>query len=66
MLHSLAHVVMPRRQGVAQEGRSYVGFPFASVSSNHPCFRRHISKTRRYTNVVCCKVKILHAQLFPG
>ena len=25
-----------------------------------------ISKTRHNTNVVCCEVKILHSELFPG
>ena len=32
----------------------------ASLSSNHPCFERRISKLRRSTNVVCCKVKDHH------
>ena len=35
-------------------------FVHASLSSNHPCFERQISKTRRSTNVVCCKVKDHH------
>ena len=37
----------------------------ASLSSNHPCFERQISKTRRYTNVVCCEVKIPHSACDP-
>ena len=41
-------------------------FVHASLSSNHPCFERQMSKTRRYTNVVCCGVKIPHLELFPG
>ena len=31
-----------------------------------PCFERQIRKTRRYTNVVGCSVKILHSELFAG
>ena len=38
----------------------------ASLSLIHPCFERQISKMRRCTNVVCCEVKILHLELFPG
>ena len=29
-------------------------------------FQRKISKTGRYTNVVCCEVKILHSEQNPG
>ena len=47
-----------------QRRRSF--FVHASLSSNHPCFECQISKTRRYTNVVCCEVKILHSELFHG
>ena len=42
------------------------GFVHASLSSNHPCFERQISKMRHYINVVCCEVKIMHSELFPG
>ena len=38
----------------------------ASLSSNHACLERQISKTRRFTNVVCCKMKIVRLELFPG
>ena len=30
------------------------------------CFPAEISKTGRYTNVVCCEVKILHSEQNPG
>ena len=30
------------------------------------CFPAEISKTGRYTNVVCCAVKILHSEQNPG
>ena len=50
----------------AQRQRHSIFFVHASLSSNHPCFERQISKTGCYTNVVCCKVTILHSELFPG
>ena len=30
------------------------------------CFPAEITKTGRYTNVVCCAVKILHSEQNPG
>ena len=42
------------------------GVPLCLPVSKRPCFERHICKTRRYTNVVCCSVKILHSELFPS
>ena len=30
------------------------------------CFPAEMSKTGRYTNVVCCKVKILNSEQKPG
>ena len=46
--------------------RRRIFFVHGSLQSNHPRFERHISKTRRYTNVVCCEAKILHLELFSG
>ena len=40
-----------------------VGVPLCLSVSKRPCFER---KTRRYTNVVGCSVKILHSEAFPG
>ena len=54
-------VLRDRRLGTARDF-----FVHASLSSNHACFERQISKTRCYTNVVDCEVKIVHSKLFPG
>ena len=43
-----------------------VGVPLCLPVSKRPCFEHQICKTRRYTNVVGCSVKILHSELFPG
>ena len=40
-------------------------FVHAPLSSNLPCFERQISKTRRYTNVVCCELETLHLEPLP-
>ena len=43
-----------------------VGVPLCFPVIKRPCFERQICKTRHYTNVVGCSVKILHLELFPG
>ena len=43
-----------------------VGFPLCFPVIKRPCFERQVRKTRRYTNVVGCAVKMLHSELFPG
>ena len=43
-----------------------VGVPLCFPVIKRPCFERQIRKTRHYTNVVGCSVKILHSELFPG
>ena len=43
-----------------------VGVPLCFLVIKRPCFERQIRKTRHYTNVVGCSVKILHSELFPG
>ena len=43
-----------------------VGVPLWFPVINCPCFERKIRKTRHYTNVVGCSVKILHLELLPG
>ena len=42
-----------------------VGVPLCFPLIKLPCFERHIRKTRRFTNVIGCSVKILHSELFP-
>ena len=41
------------------------GFPFIKPCMFHQTMRQ-IGKTRCYTNVGCCEVKILQLELFPG
>ena len=43
-----------------------VGVPLCFPVIKPPCFEHQVRKTRRYTNVVGCSVKILHSELFPG
>ena len=43
-----------------------VGVPLCFPVIKRSCFERQIRKTRHYTNVVGCSVKILHSELFPG
>ena len=43
-----------------------VGVPLWFPIIKRPCFEREIRKTRRYTNVVGCSVKVLHSELFPS
>ena len=43
-----------------------VGVPLCFPVIKRPCFERQIRKTRHYTNVVGCSVKIPHSELFPG
>ena len=42
-----------------------IGVPLCFPVIKRPCFEPQIRKTRHYTNVVGCSVKILHLQLFP-
>ena len=43
-----------------------VGVPLCFLVIKRPCCERQICKTRHYTNVVGCSVKIVHAELFPS
>ena len=43
-----------------------VGVPLGFPIIKRPCFEHQIRKTRHYTNVVGCSVKILYSELFPG
>ena len=43
-----------------------VGVPLCFPVIKRPCFEHQIHKTRHYTNVVGCLVKILHSELFPS
>ena len=43
-----------------------VGVPLCFPIIKRPCFEHQLRKTRRYTNVVGCSVKILRSELFLG
>ena len=43
-----------------------VGVPLCFPVIKRPRLERQICKTRSYTNVVGCSMKILHSELFPG
>ena len=56
MLNKAGVVLLPKK----------VGVPLYSRVIKRPCFERQVRKTRCYTNVVGCSVKILHLELFPS